>query len=158
MKTANRALSLILAAAAASLAGCGNTSDDVAPTTTDTEAAEETTSDRIDSLPADLDEVNRKVMQLEIEREALRRETDEASRERLEKLEEVASSFEGVERCFAIQAGREVRIMVRPEIVNDDKMILLARDICRKIESDLEYPGQIKVTIMRESRAIEYAK
>ena len=91
-------------------------------------------------------------------RPGARRENLENYIKRLEKLEEVASSFEGVERCFAIQAGREVRIMVRPEIVNDDKMILLARDICRKIESDLEYPGQIKVTIMRESRAIEYAK
>ena len=77
---------------------------------------------------------------------------------RLEKLEEVASSFEGVERCYAIQAGREVRIMVKPEVINDDKMVLLAREICNKIETDLEYPGQIKVNIIRESRAIEYAK
>ena len=73
-------------------------------------------------------------------------------------MEENASSFEGVERCFAIQAGREIRIMVKPDIITDDKMILLARDICNKIESDLEYPGQIKVNIIRESRAIEYAK
>ncbi len=66
---------------------------------------------------------------------------------RLQKLEEVASSFDGVERTFAIQAGREVRVMVKPEIVNDERMIPLARDICKKIEEELEYPGQIKVNI-----------
>ena len=91
-------------------------------------------------------------------RPGARRENLESYIKRLEKLEEVASSFEGVERCFAIQAGREVRIMVKPEVVDDDQMVLLARDICRKIESDLEYPGQIKVNMVRESRAIEYAK
>ena len=91
-------------------------------------------------------------------RPGARRENLENYIKRLEKLEEVASSFEGVERCFAIQAGREIRIMVKPDIITDDKMILLARDICNKIESDLEYPGQIKVNIIRESRAIEYAK
>ena len=91
-------------------------------------------------------------------RPGARRENLESYIKRLEKLEEVASSFEGVERCFAIQAGREVRIMVKPEVVDDDQMILLARDICRKIESDLEYPGQIKVNMVRESRAVEYAK
>lgn len=91
-------------------------------------------------------------------RPGARRENLENYIKRLEKLEEVASSFEGVERCFAIQAGREIRIMVKPDIINDDKMVLLARDICRKIEDDLEYPGQIKVNIVRESRAIEYAK
>lgn len=91
-------------------------------------------------------------------RPGARRENLENYIKRLEKLEEVASSFDGVERCFAIQAGREIRIMVKPDIVTDDKMILLARDICKKIESDLEYPGQIKVNIIRESRAIEYAK
>ncbi len=91
-------------------------------------------------------------------RPGARRENLENYIKRLEKLEAVASSFEGVERCFAIQAGREIRIMVKPEVVNDDRMVLLARDICKKIESDLEYPGQIKVNIIRESRAIEYAK
>ena len=91
-------------------------------------------------------------------RPGARRENLESYIKRLEKLEEVASSFEGVERCFAIQAGREVRIMVKPEVVDDDQMVLLARDICRKIESDLEYPGQIKVNMVRESRAVEYAK
>ena len=91
-------------------------------------------------------------------RPGARRENLENYIKRLEKLEEVASSFEGVDRSYAIQAGREIRIMVKPEAVGDDKMVLLARDICKKIESDLEYPGQIKVTIIRESRAIEYAK
>ena len=91
-------------------------------------------------------------------RPGARRENLENYVKRLEKLEEVASSFEGVDRCFAIQAGREVRIMVKPEIITDDRMVLLARQICTKIESDLEYPGQIKVNIIRESRAIEYAK
>ena len=91
-------------------------------------------------------------------RPGARRENLENYIKRLEKLEEVASSFDGVERCYAIQAGREIRIMVKPDIITDDKMILLARDICKKIENDLEYPGQIKVNIIRESRAIEYAK
>ena len=91
-------------------------------------------------------------------RPGARRENLENYVKRLEKLEEVASSFEGVDRCYAIQAGREVRIMVKPEVISDDRMMLLAREICSKIESDLEYPGQIKVNIIRESRAIEYAK
>ena len=91
-------------------------------------------------------------------RPGARRENLESYVKRLEKLEEVASSFEGVDRCFAIQAGREVRIMVKPEVISDDRMVLLAREICTKIESDLEYPGQIKFNIIRESRAIEYAK
>ena len=91
-------------------------------------------------------------------RPGARRENLENYIKRLEKLEEVASSFEGVDRCYAIQAGREVRVIVKPEVISDDKMVLLARDICKKIESDLEYPGQIKVNIIRESRAIEYAK
>ena len=91
-------------------------------------------------------------------RPGARRENLENYIKRLEKLEEVASSFEGVDRCYAIQAGREIRIMVKPEVISDDKMVLLARDICKKIESDLEYPGQIKVNIIRESRAVEYAK
>ena len=91
-------------------------------------------------------------------RPGARRENLENYIKRLEKLEEVASSFEGVERSFAIQAGREIRILVKPEIIKDDEMVLLARDICKKIESEVEYPGQIKVNIIRESRAIEYAK
>lgn len=91
-------------------------------------------------------------------RPGARRENIENYIKRLQKLEEVASSFEGVERCFAIQAGREIRVMVKPEIVNDERMIPLARDICKKIEEDLEYPGQIKVNIIRENRAIDFAK
>ncbi len=91
-------------------------------------------------------------------RPGARRENLENYIKRLEKLEEVASSFDGVERCFAIQAGREIRVMVRPEVVNDERMLPLAREICKKIETDLDYPGQIKVNIIRESRAIEYAK
>ncbi len=91
-------------------------------------------------------------------RPGARRENLENYIKRLEKLEAVASSFEGVDSCYAIQAGREIRIMVKPEVVNDEKMTLLARDICIKIEEDLEYPGQIKVNMIRESRAIDYAK
>ena len=77
---------------------------------------------------------------------------------RLQKLEEICTSYDGVEKSFAIQAGREVRIMVSPEKVNDEKMVLVARDIAKRIENEMEYPGQIKVHIIRESRAIEYAK
>lgn len=91
-------------------------------------------------------------------RPGARRENLENYIKRLEKLEEVASSFSGVEKCFAIQAGREIRIMVKPELITDDKMVILARDICKKIESELDYPGQIKVNMVRESRAIDYAR
>lgn len=91
-------------------------------------------------------------------RPGARRENVENYIKRLQKLEEVASSFEGVERSFAIQAGREVRIMVKPEVVNDERMIPLAREICKKIEEELEYPGQIKVNIIRENRAVDFAK
>ena len=91
-------------------------------------------------------------------RPGARRENIENYVKRLEKLEAVASSFAGVERCYAIQAGREVRVLVKPEVISDDQMAILAHDICKKIESDLEYPGQIKVNIIRESRAADYAK
>lgn len=77
---------------------------------------------------------------------------------RLQKLEEISESFDGVEKAYAIQAGREIRIMVKPEEVNDEQMVLVARDIVKKIESELEYPGQIKINVIRESRAIDYAK
>ena len=77
---------------------------------------------------------------------------------RLERLESLANEFEGVEKTYAIQAGREIRVMVRPEDVSDDSMIILARDIANKIEQELEYPGQIKVNVIRENRAVEYAK
>ena len=91
-------------------------------------------------------------------RPAARRENIENYIKRLQKLEEIANSFEGVEKSYAIQAGREIRIMVKPESVKDEKIILVARDIVKKIEDELEYPGQIKVHLIRESRAIEYAK
>jgi len=91
-------------------------------------------------------------------RPGARREDVENYIKRLQKLEEVAGSFDGIEKTFAIQAGREVRIMVKPEMVSDDKMKLLARDIANKIENELDYPGQIKVSVIRESRHIDYAK
>ena len=91
-------------------------------------------------------------------RPGARREDVQNYIKRLEKLEEISTSFEGVERSFAIQAGREVRIMVKPEVVDDDKMVLLARDIAKKIEESMEYPGQIKVNLIRESRTVDYAK
>ena len=77
---------------------------------------------------------------------------------RLEKLEELTNSFPGVDKSYAIQAGREVRIMVKPEEVSEDSMILLAHDLARKIESELEYPGQIKINVIRETKAVDYAK
>lgn len=91
-------------------------------------------------------------------RPGARRETLESYIKRLEKLEEIANSFNGVEKTFAIQAGREIRIMVKPESVSDDDMTLLARDIVKKIEGEMEYPGQIKVTVIRETRVVESAK
>ena len=91
-------------------------------------------------------------------RPGARRENVQNYIKRLEKLEEISKSFEGVENSFAIQAGREVRIMVKPDVISDDKMVLLARDIVKKIEEELEYPGQIKVNIIRENRATDYAK
>ncbi len=91
-------------------------------------------------------------------RPGARRENLENYIKRLEKLEELANSFEGVERSFAIQAGREVRIIVRPDKVNDDQMVILAREIAKKIESNMDYPGQIKVNLIRENRAVDFAK
>ena len=91
-------------------------------------------------------------------RPGARRENLENYIKRLEKLEEITSSFPGVEKSFAIQAGREVRIMVKPDQVSEDQMVLLAREIAKKIEDELEYPGQIKVNLLRETKAIEYAK
>ncbi len=91
-------------------------------------------------------------------RPGARRENIENYVKRLEKLEEVSKSFNGVESCYAIQAGREIRIMVKPEDVTEDEMVLLARDIAKKIESELTYPGQIKVHLLRETKAVEYAK
>ena len=91
-------------------------------------------------------------------RPGARRENVENYVKRLEKLEELTSSFPGVEKAYAIQAGREVRIMVKPEEVTEDNMIILARDIAKKIENELEYPGQIKVNLIRKTKAVEYAK
>ena len=91
-------------------------------------------------------------------RPGARRENVQNYIKRLEKLEEIACSFEGVEKSFAIQAGREVRIMVKPDVVSDDKMVLIARDVVKKIEEELGYPGQIKVNIVRENRIVDYAK
>ena len=91
-------------------------------------------------------------------RPGARRENLESYIKRLESLEEIASGFEGVERSFAIQAGREVRIMVKPDAINADALILLAHSISQKIEETLDYPGQIKVNVIRESRAVDYAK
>lgn len=91
-------------------------------------------------------------------RPGARRENVQNYIKRLEKLEEIATSFEGVEKSFAIQAGREIRIMVNPDRVSDEKMVLVARQVAQKIEEELEYPGQIKVNIVRENRAIDFAK
>jgi ribonuclease Y len=91
-------------------------------------------------------------------RPGARREDLENYIKRLQKLEEIAKSFGGVDKSYAIQAGREIRIMVKPEEVNDEQMIVVARQIVKKIESELEYPGQIKIHMIRESRAVDYAK
>ena len=91
-------------------------------------------------------------------RPGARRENVENYIRRLQKLEELTNSYPGVDKSYAIQAGREVRIMVKPEVVSEDNMILLAREIAKKIESELEYPGQIKVNVIRETKAVEYAK
>lgn len=91
-------------------------------------------------------------------RPGARRENIENYVKRLEKLEEISKSFDGVESCYAIQAGREIRIMVKPEEISEDETVLLARNIAKKIESELTYPGQIKVHVLRETKAVEYAK
>ncbi|MGI6131905.1 MAG: ribonuclease Y [Bacillota bacterium] len=91
-------------------------------------------------------------------RPGARRETLETYIKRLEKLEEIADSFDGVDKAYAIQAGREIRIMVKPDRIDDATSIKLARDIVKRIEQELEYPGQIKVTVIRETRAVDYAK
>lgn len=91
-------------------------------------------------------------------RPGARRETLETYTNRLKQLEDIANSYKGVEKSFAVQAGREIRVMVVPDQVDDAQMVLLARDISKQIEAELEYPGQIKVNVIRESRATEYAK
>ena len=87
-----------------------------------------------------------------------RRENLENYIKRLEKLEEITGTYPGVDKSYAIQAGREVRVMVKPEQVSEDQMVILARDLAKKIESELEYPGQIKVHVLRETKVIEYPK
>ncbi|MDE6727603.1 MAG: HDIG domain-containing protein, partial [Oscillospiraceae bacterium] len=91
-------------------------------------------------------------------RPAARSENYENYIKRLEKLEEICNSYNGVDKSFAIQAGREIRVMVKPEQINDDNMKVLARDIAKRIEDEMEYPGQIKINMIRESRAVDYAK
>ena len=91
-------------------------------------------------------------------RPGARRETLDVYIKRLEQLEEIANSTEGVENSYAIQAGREIRIIVNPEDVKDDDMALLARDVSKRIENELDYPGQIKVNVVRETKAVDYAK
>ncbi len=91
-------------------------------------------------------------------RPGARRENLESYIKRLESLEEISSSFDGVEQAFAVQAGREVRILVKPDVISDDQVVLIARSIAKKIEDTLDYPGQIKINVIRESRATEYAK
>ena len=91
-------------------------------------------------------------------RPGARRETLETYTNRLKQLEDISNSFKGVEKSFAIQAGREVRVMVVPDKISDDDMVLLARDISKQIEEELKYPGQIKVNVIRESRVTDYAK
>ncbi len=91
-------------------------------------------------------------------RPGARRETLEAYIKRLQNLEEIADSFEGVEKSFAIQAGREVRILVKPDKISDDQMTILARDVSKRVENEMDYPGQIKVNVIRETRVVDYAK
>ena len=91
-------------------------------------------------------------------RPGARRENLENYIKRLEKLEEIANSFNGVEKCFAIQAGREIRVMIKPDVISDDQMVITAREIAKKIEDEMEYPGQIKVNLIRETRSVDYAK
>ena len=91
-------------------------------------------------------------------RPGARAETLETYVKRLENLERISNSFKGVEKAFALQAGREIRIVVNPQEINDDESIVMARDLRKRIEEEMEYPGHIKVVVIRETRAVEYAK
>jgi ribonuclease Y len=91
-------------------------------------------------------------------RPGARREDLENCIKRLEKIEEIAKGFNGVDKAFAVQAGREIRVMVNPEEINDDGMKLVAREMAQKIQEEVKYPGQIKINLIRESRAVDYAK
>jgi ribonuclease Y len=91
-------------------------------------------------------------------RPGVRKESIENYLKRLEKLEQMALSYKGVEKCYAIQAGREIRIIVKPEDVSDEISSVISRELAKRIESEMSYPGQIKVTVIRESRYVEYAK
>lgn len=91
-------------------------------------------------------------------RPGARSENYESYIKRLQKLEEICKSYQGIEKCYAVQAGREIRIMVAPEVINDEKMVIVARKIASQIEREMDYPGQIKVNLIRESRVTDYAK
>ena len=91
-------------------------------------------------------------------RPAARSENYENYIKRLQQLENICASYDGVEKCYALQAGREVRVMVVPEKVNDEKMVLIARQIAKQIENEMNYPGQVKINLIRESRVVDYAK
>ncbi|MEG2076095.1 MAG: ribonuclease Y, partial [Victivallaceae bacterium] len=95
---------------------------------------------------------------LSASRPGARSETTELYLKRLEQLETIAHEFTGVESCFALQAGREVRVVINPEKISEGESQMLAKDICQRIEKEMNYPGQIKVTIIRETRSVEYAK
>ena len=91
-------------------------------------------------------------------RPGARSETLEIYMKRLERLEELASSYPGIDRAYAIQAGREIRVAVQPDKVSDDQVVLISRELAKKIEKELDYPGQVKVTVIRETRAVEFAR
>ena len=126
------------------LAGCGKRTDAVKAVEAQIKAIGEVTLDSADAISA--------------ARPGARRENLENYIKRLQKLEEIGLSFPGVEKCYALQSGRDVRVMVKPDDVSDDGIKIMARDIAKRIEEEMEYPGQIRVNVIRESRASEVAK